>query len=57
MFDLDMFRGLGTVFAFIAFIAICLWAYSSKRKEDFEEAANLPFVDDHAAEKEGGGNE
>ena len=31
---------------FIAFIGIFLWAYSSKRKADFDEAANLPFADE-----------
>ena len=31
---------------FIAFISVVLWAYSSKRKSNFDEAANLPFADD-----------
>lgn len=31
---------------FIAFIGVVLWAYSSKRKSSFDEAANLPFADD-----------
>jgi cytochrome c oxidase cbb3-type subunit 4 len=43
---LDWLRGLGTVSAFIAFCAICAWAYSGRRKTDFEQAAQLPFVDD-----------
>lgn len=38
--------GLGTVFAFIAFIGVCVWAYSGKRKKSFDDAANLPFADD-----------
>ena len=38
--------GTGIVLAFIAFLAVCIWAYSSKRKAGFEEAANLPFADD-----------
>ena len=33
-----------TVIAFIAFIGICFWAYSKKRKRDFDEAARLPFT-------------
>ena len=44
--DINDLRGLSTVFAMIAFIAVCLWAYSGKRKEKFEEAANLPFADE-----------
>ena len=33
-----------TVLAFVAFIGIVLWAYSSRRKQAFEEAANAPFA-------------
>jgi cytochrome c oxidase cbb3-type subunit 4 len=33
---------------FLSFIGICLWAWSSRRKGDFEEAANLPLEDDSA---------
>lgn len=40
-------RSLSTVLAFVAFIAICLWAYSRERRDDFEKAANLPFADDY----------
>lgn len=38
--------GLWTLTAMIAFIGICLWAYSAKRRNDFDEAANLPFADE-----------
>jgi cytochrome c oxidase cbb3-type subunit 4 len=40
-----------TVVAFIAFLAIVAWAYSSRRKDAFEAAANEPFAlpDDDAA--------
>ncbi len=41
-----MLRGLGTVVVFIAFIGVVFWAYNSKRKSGFDEAANLPFADD-----------
>ena len=44
--SLETLRGLGTVSAFVAFTAVCLWAYSSKRREAFEEAAMLPFADE-----------
>lgn len=47
--DINVVRGLATVAVMIAFIGIFLWAYSSKRKERFNDAANLPFADDHIA--------
>ncbi|HSH56721.1 MAG TPA: cbb3-type cytochrome c oxidase subunit 3 [Halomonas sp.] len=30
----------------VVFIGITVWAYSKRRKPDFDEAANLPFADD-----------
>lgn len=39
-------RSLITLLSFIAFVGIVLWAWSSRRKHDFDEAANLPFADD-----------
>jgi cytochrome c oxidase cbb3-type subunit 4 len=39
-------RGLFTVFMFLAFIGIVLWAWSNRRKKDFDEAAELPLEDD-----------
>lgn len=51
--SLETLRSLGTVLAFVAFIAICVWAYSHKRRDAFAEAANLPFADDiNAAARE-----
>jgi cytochrome c oxidase cbb3-type subunit IV len=44
--DINTVRGLISVALMIAFIGIVLWAYSSKRKSSFDEAANLPFADD-----------
>ena len=44
--DINDFRGITTLLVMITFISICVWAYSSKRKARFEEAANLPFADD-----------
>jgi cytochrome c oxidase cbb3-type subunit IV len=55
---IDDLRALLTVLAFIAFIGIVVWAYSRKRKRDFEEAARLPFNGDElggeSREKDGG---
>ncbi|MBB2496164.1 cbb3-type cytochrome oxidase subunit 3 [Aquipseudomonas ullengensis] len=44
--DIGTIRGIGTVVVFIAFIGVVLWAYSARRKDSFDEAANLPFADD-----------
>lgn len=46
LIDINTLRGLATVFTMIAFLGISLWAYSSKRKDAFDEAAMLPFQDD-----------
>jgi cytochrome c oxidase cbb3-type subunit 4 len=48
--DINVVRGLATLAVMIAFIGICLWAYSGKRKQHFENAANLPFADDDVAD-------
>ena len=52
--DINDLRGLSTAFTLVAFVGLCIWAYSSKRKNEFEEAANLPFADeqDGAATRE-----
>ena len=42
--DINDLRGLSTLFLMITFIGLCIWAYSSKRKKTFDEAANLPFA-------------
>ncbi|HBX55870.1 cbb3-type cytochrome oxidase subunit 3 [Pseudomonas sp. UBA2684] len=44
--DIGTIRGIGTAVVFIAFIGVVLWAYSSRRKDSFDEAANLPFADE-----------
>jgi cytochrome c oxidase cbb3-type subunit 4 len=44
--DINDLRGLSTAFLMVTFISLCVWAYSSKRKGTFDEAANLPFADD-----------
>ncbi len=33
-----------TVIAFITFLGIVFWAWSGKRKSEFEAAANAPFA-------------
>jgi cbb3-type cytochrome oxidase subunit 3 len=38
-----MIAGLVTLFALLAFIAITVWVFVIKKKEDFDEQANLPL--------------
>lgn len=49
--DIGFIRGLGTIVVVVAFIGVVIWAYSSKRKTSFDEAANLPFADDPEPKK------
>lgn len=44
--DLVTLRSIFTVLVFVTFIGVWIWAWSSKRKQAFDEAANLPFVED-----------
>ena len=44
--DLNDFRTLITTLSFVVFIGIVYWAYSGRQRKRFDEAANLPFVDD-----------
>lgn len=44
--DTGTFRGIITGVLMVAFIGIVVWAYSKRRKPDFDEAANLPFADE-----------
>ncbi|MFA0811053.1 cbb3-type cytochrome oxidase subunit 3 [Microbulbifer epialgicus] len=43
---IETLREIGLVLGSIAFLAICWWAFSPKRKKRFEEDANLPFADE-----------
>lgn len=43
-------RSVITVISFLTFVGIILWAWSGRRKADFEQAENLPFADDAADE-------
>ncbi len=54
--DITDWRSLSTVTCFIALLAVFWWAFSPRRKKDFDEAAHLPFGhesdDAHTAKKE-----
>ncbi len=54
--DMNTWRGIFTTLALIAFVGVWIWAWSSKRKSAFDEAANLPFADDDIDENSKGGH-
>ena len=41
--DMNDFRAGYTVLMFVIFVGIFLWAWSSKRRADFNEASRLPL--------------
>lgn len=48
--DLNFVRSVVTVALFVLFILLCLWAWSDRRRDEFEAAARLPFEEfDRAA--------
>lgn len=47
--DIGTFRGIVTAILLIAFLGLIAWAWSKRRKADFDEAARLPFADDELA--------
>lgn len=49
--DSHFLNGIGTVTALLAIIAVSVWAFSGKRKQRFDDAANLPFADEEGAER------
>ena len=41
-----LIQSIWTIVIMVTFLGIVVWAYSSKRKADFDEAARLPFDDE-----------
>jgi cytochrome c oxidase cbb3-type subunit IV len=46
--DINDLRSIFTLILMVTFIAIVFWAWSKKRKDDFNEAANLPLNEPEA---------
>lgn len=44
--DIGTFRGLITAALLGLFVALVIWAYSGRRRHEFDAAARLPFEDD-----------
>ena len=46
--DINLVRSILTAVMFAVFMGIVFWAWSGRRKSDFEAAARLPLDDDYA---------
>ena len=44
--DYSLIQSIWTVVVMVLFVGIVIWAWSDKRKERFDEAANIPFSED-----------
>jgi cytochrome c oxidase cbb3-type subunit IV len=51
--DINILRAAVTLLSFTVFIAIVFWAWSRHRRQDFDEAAQLPFLDGEAVDNPG----
>ena len=53
----DVLSSAVTIIWFLAFLALCVWAWSSRRRKDFDAAAQLPLEEtsEPAAEGRKGG--
>jgi cytochrome c oxidase cbb3-type subunit 4 len=43
--DINDIRSAVTLVSFVSFVWLMVWVWSRKRREAFEEAAQLPFVE------------
>ena len=43
--DVNILRSLTTLFMFLVFIGIVVWALAGRRRAEFDAAAQLPFVE------------
>lgn len=50
--DQGTLQGIGTILAMIAFIGVCWWAFSKRKKKDFDEASKLPFDRDELEDRD-----
>jgi cytochrome c oxidase cbb3-type subunit IV len=44
--DINTLRSVMTVVSFVVFLGIVAWAVSAKNKSRFEQAAQLPLLED-----------
>ncbi len=44
--NFTLIQSIWSIVILVTFLGIVVWAFSSKRKADFDEAARLPFDDE-----------
>ena len=49
--DAGFLHGLWTALLLVTFAAIVAWAWSGRRKRDFDEAARLPLEEDEPSSR------
>ena len=49
--DVGTIHGIWTIIVMVVFVWIVIWAWSSKRKKEFDDAAMIPFNEDKQGEK------
>lgn len=47
------YHSIYTVVLLVIFVGIVIWAYSKRRKKDFDEASRLPLDDDEPGAGDG----
>ena len=51
--DIGTVRGIITLLLMLAFVGVVVWAYSKRRKADFDEMAQLPFRENPSDKEQG----
>jgi cytochrome c oxidase cbb3-type subunit IV len=51
--EIGTVRGLVTLALLAAFVALVIWAWSKRRKADFDELARMPLEDDPPGKDQG----
>ena len=51
--DINDFRGLLTAILLFSFVGLWVWAWSSRRRTDFEASASLPLEEDQYMTNDG----
>lgn len=46
-------HGILTLLLIVAFVALCLWAYSPSREKTFSDNANIPFIHNEISSRVG----
>ena len=50
--DYSLIQSVWTIVVMVLFVGIVVWAWSGKRKQRFDEAANIPFDEDETPSRD-----